>query len=77
MAIEYSWAPPEEGRLYGGLRIDRVDGPDKAAGRAQYACDRNFPAMLIAQLLVSPYAHARIKKIDTSDAEKNQGRSRD
>ena len=35
MAIEYSWAPPEDGRLYGGLRIDRIDGPDKATGRAQ------------------------------------------
>src|SRR5437763_2197283 len=73
MAIEYTWAPPEDGRLYGGLRIDRVDGPDKAAGRAQYCCDRNLPAMLIAKLVCSPYAHARITKIYTASAAKIAG----
>ena len=73
MAIEYSWAPPEDGRLYGGLRIDRVDGPDKATGRAQYAYDRNLPAMLIAKLVCSQYAHARIKNIDTREAQKIAG----
>ncbi len=73
MPIEYTWAPPEDGRLYGGLRFDRIDGPDKAAGRAQYAYDRNLPGMLIAKLVSSPYAHARITKIDTSEAEKIAG----
>src|SRR5436190_19728297 len=73
MAIEYSWAPPEDGRLYGGLRIDRVDGPDKAAGITQYACDRNLPAMLVAKLVCSPHAHARIRSIDVSRAEKIAG----
>jgi len=73
MPIEYTWAPPEDGRLYGGLRIDRIDGPDKAAGRAQYSCDRNLPAMLVAKLVTSPHAHARITKIDTREAEKITG----
>src|SRR5438094_245282 len=73
MPIEYTWAPPEDGRLYGGLRIDRIDGPDKAAGRAQYAADRNLPALLVAKLVSSPHAHARIKNIDTRATEKITG----
>src|SRR5262245_21343920 len=73
MPIDYTWAPPEDGRLYGGLRIDRIDGPEKVAGRAQYSYDRNLPAMLIAKLVCSPHAHARIIRIDTREAEKIAG----
>lgn len=73
MAIAYSWAPPGEGRLYGSPRIDRVDGPDKAAGRAQYSYDRNLQAMLRAKLVSSAHAHTRVTRIDTRQAEKIPG----
>lgn len=49
-----------------------VDGLKKSSGRAVYLDDicqaSRFPGMLVARALTSPYAHARIKKIDTSKA---------
>ncbi|MFO7169678.1 MAG: xanthine dehydrogenase family protein molybdopterin-binding subunit [Chloroflexota bacterium] len=41
---------------------------EKITGRARYAADLNLPGMLHARLVLSPYAHAKITKIDTSAA---------
>ncbi|MBM85492.1 MAG: oxidoreductase [Rhodospirillaceae bacterium] len=52
-----------------GTRPIRPDGVDKVTGRAKFGADYAFPGMLIAKVLRSPHAHARIKSIDTSKAE--------
>ena len=54
---------------YVGQRTIRPDGFDKVTGRANYAADFSLPGMLWGKILRSPYAHARIKGIDTSKAE--------
>ncbi len=51
-----------------GTSLPRQDGPDKITGRARYAGDQVLPGMLYARLVTSPYAHAKILNIDTSDA---------
>ncbi|MBL8702676.1 MAG: xanthine dehydrogenase family protein molybdopterin-binding subunit [Alphaproteobacteria bacterium] len=56
-----------------GKRPDRPDGPDKVTGRARFAADFNMPGQLVGRVLRSPHAHARIKSIDTSAAEKLHG----
>src|SRR5216683_8194117 len=68
MAI--SW--PKERRVI-GTKVTRLDGPDKATGRAKYSYDINRPGMLHAGILRSPHAHAKVKTLDTSTAEKMPG----
>jgi CO/xanthine dehydrogenase Mo-binding subunit len=58
---------------YIGKRIPRPDGPDKAAGRAHYIHDLKRPGMLYGKIKFSDMAHARIKNIDTSKAERLPG----
>ena len=69
---DYSWPPPEKRKLI-GKRTTRLDGPDKASGRARYGSDIARPQMLYGAVLTSPHAHARITSIDTSAAEKMKG----
>jgi len=54
-------------------RAKRLDAPDKARGKAVYADDMTLPGMLHAALLQSPFAHARIRSIDVSQALKAPG----
>jgi CO/xanthine dehydrogenase Mo-binding subunit len=56
-----------------GTRPLRPDGIDKVTGRARYGADMSMPGQLTGMILRSPHAHARIRKIDTSKAEKLQG----
>jgi CO/xanthine dehydrogenase Mo-binding subunit len=56
-----------------GKRFKRPDGIDKVTGRARYGADMSAPGQLVALVLRSPHAHAIIKKIDTSAAEKLAG----
>lgn len=56
-----------------GTRPLRPDGVDKVTGRARYGADFNMPGQLVGRILRSPHAHAKIKKIDTSKAEKLKG----
>jgi CO/xanthine dehydrogenase Mo-binding subunit len=56
-----------------GSRVTRPDGVDKVTGRAKYGADAFAPGQLIGLVLRSPHAHARIKGIDTSKAEKLAG----
>lgn len=51
-----------------GTRIRQPDGPAKATGEAKFAGDLTLPGMLIGKVLRSPYAHAVVKRIDTSKA---------
>lgn len=56
-----------------GTRPIRHDGVDKVTGRAIYGNDVQLAGMLYGKILRSPHAHARIKSIDTSEAEKVEG----
>jgi CO/xanthine dehydrogenase Mo-binding subunit len=51
-----------------GKRTRRQDGADKVTGRTRYAGDLPVAGLLHARLVLSPYAHARILNIDTSQA---------
>ncbi|MCC2669709.1 MAG: xanthine dehydrogenase family protein molybdopterin-binding subunit, partial [Armatimonadetes bacterium] len=64
-----------EGQRYRvvGTRPVRPDGVDKVTGRAVYGADVQLPRMAHGRVLRSPYAHARILSIDTSEAEKMPG----
>jgi xanthine dehydrogenase YagR molybdenum-binding subunit len=68
MAI--SW--PKNRRIL-GTRVPRLDGPEKATGKARYSFDYNLPGMLHARILRCPYPHAKVKSLDTADAEKVPG----
>src|SRR4030067_2139486 len=46
----------------------RLDGYEKAPGKALYTRDMQIPGMLYARVLRSPYAHAKIKLMDTHRA---------
>jgi len=56
-----------------GSNLPRPDAPDKAAGRALYIHDLKRPSMLYGKIKYSEYAHAKIKHIDTSKADKLPG----
>lgn len=58
---------------YIGKKIPRPDGPDKAAGKAHYIHDLKRPGMLFGKIKFSQHAHAQIKHIDTSKAERIPG----
>src|SRR5882724_6044563 len=52
-----------------GTRPLRHDGVDKVTGHARYGADVHLPGLLHGKVLRSPHAHARIRSIDTSQAE--------
>jgi xanthine dehydrogenase molybdenum-binding subunit len=52
-----------------GTRPIRHDGVDKVTGRAEYGADVKLNGQLYGAIVRSPHAHARIKSIDTSQAE--------
>jgi CO/xanthine dehydrogenase Mo-binding subunit len=56
-----------------GQPIPRVDGAAKAIGHARYAADVSLPGTLWGKSLHSPYAHARIVRIDTTAARQLPG----
>lgn len=56
-----------------GKRLPDVSGIEKVTGTAGFISDISLPNMLIGKILHSPHAHARIVKIDTSQAEKLHG----
>ncbi|MBZ5535624.1 MAG: xanthine dehydrogenase family protein molybdopterin-binding subunit [Acidobacteriia bacterium] len=59
---------------YVGESERRIDGLDKITGAARFVDDLEFgPNLLHAEVVESPYAHALIKRIDTSEAEKVPG----
>lgn len=52
-----------------GKRVSRVDALDKVTGKALYAADISLPNMLYGRILWSPYAHAKIRRIDVAKAQ--------
>jgi aerobic carbon-monoxide dehydrogenase large subunit len=56
-----------------GAPIKRVEDPRLVTGAAKYLDDLKLPGMALVAILRSPHAHARIKSIDTSAAEKSPG----
>jgi 4-hydroxybenzoyl-CoA reductase alpha subunit len=56
-----------------GRSVPKIDALLKVTGRALYAGDLKFPNMLFGKILTSPHAHARILRIDTSEAERLPG----
>ncbi len=56
-----------------GESITRVDALSKVIGTAMYPGDINLPGQLYMKILFSGKAHAIIRKIDTSQAEKYPG----
>jgi CO/xanthine dehydrogenase Mo-binding subunit len=56
-----------------GQPTPRVDGAEKATGHARYAADVSLPGTLWGKSLHSTYAHARIVRIDTTEAKKVPG----
>jgi CO/xanthine dehydrogenase Mo-binding subunit len=51
-----------------GQSVRRIDALEKVTGRARYVTDLEMPGMLHATLVRSPYAHARIVRVDTRAA---------
>jgi CO/xanthine dehydrogenase Mo-binding subunit len=58
---------------YLGKDTARIEDAALLTGRAEFGDNLAFPGMLFAAILRSPHAHARIKRIDTSKAQKLQG----
>jgi CO/xanthine dehydrogenase Mo-binding subunit len=56
-----------------GSRPDRPDGVDKVTGRARFGADMAMAGQLVGRALRSPHAHARIRSIDVSAAQKLPG----
>jgi xanthine dehydrogenase YagR molybdenum-binding subunit len=70
--VEYFWPGAKDRHLL-GTRISRLDGPAKASGRAKYTYDLLPKGVLWGKILRCPHAHAKIKSIDVSAAEKMPG----
>jgi len=56
-----------------GKRISRIDGGEKASGRARYNSDINPKDLLFGVLLTCPHAHAKVSAIDVSEAKAMKG----
>ena len=56
-----------------GKSIKRLDGPDKATGRAKYAYDIIRPGMLYGEILGSPHPRAKVTAIDLTAAQRLPG----
>ena len=56
-----------------GQSVKRVEDKRFITGKGRYTDDIHLPGMLHAYILRSPYAHARIKSMDTSAAEAMEG----
>ena len=56
-----------------GAAMKRKEDPRFLRGKGRYTDDINLPGQSYAYFLRSPYAHARIKKIDARAAKKAQG----
>ena len=65
--------PLEEYHYIGKRGVRRLDGYEKAGGRAVYTMDIQIPGMLYLRFLTSPYPHAEIKSMDTGKAESLPG----
>ncbi len=51
-----------------GQKVPRIDGEQRALGQAPYTADLQLPGMLHTAVLRSPYARARVTRIDLTPA---------
>ncbi len=56
-----------------GKSVTRGEGPDKVSGKAVFTADIVLPGMLWGKVLRSPFPHAKITNIDTSQAKNVPG----
>lgn len=56
-----------------GKNVPRIDGRGLVTGQTKFTYDIKLPNMLYGKMIRSPHAHAIIKSIDTSKAEKLPG----
>src|ERR687898_812269 len=70
MAKAEGW--PKNRRLL-GTQVRRLDGPEKATGKAKYSYDINRKGMLHGVILRCPHGHAKIRSIDTSAVRQMPG----
>ena len=56
-----------------GQPAPRVDALEKVTGRARYVTDLTVPGMVHARVLRSPYAHARVRRVDLTRARARPG----
>ncbi len=63
----WTWKVPE-GSLEMQRTISRQDAFERVSGQAVFTRDVILPGMLYAKILLSPYAHARIVRMDTRKA---------
>ncbi len=73
MNNKFSYLNQQRSYAYIGKDLKRTDVLDKVTGRGKFAADLKFSNMLYGKLIRSTEAHARILKIDTSEAEKLPG----
>ena len=64
---------PKKEYKYIGKRVPKAMGVEMVTGQAVYGADVILPGMLAGRVLRSPHAHAKIKRIDISKAEKLPG----
>jgi CO/xanthine dehydrogenase Mo-binding subunit len=64
----WTWKVPENYKETQST-MRRQDAHERASGKAVYTRDVSLPGMLYAKILLSPYAYAKIKSIDTGKAE--------
>ena len=56
-----------------GARVRRVDSAEKLTGLTRFTADLQLPGLLHARPVLSPHAHARIRRIDPSAALASPG----
>ena len=56
-----------------GARVTPSEGRQRTTGQLKYAIDHSVPGMLHARVLRSTAAHANIRRLDTSAAERVPG----
>ena len=56
-----------------GKPVTRVDAYERVSGKAVYPSDITLPRMLYGAILRCPHPNARVKRIDTKEAEKMAG----
>jgi aerobic carbon-monoxide dehydrogenase large subunit len=65
---EQQFAEKAKSEKYFGTPLSRVEDQRFLTGKAQFISDIAPPGVLVAFFVRSPYAHARIRKIDSSEA---------
>jgi CO/xanthine dehydrogenase Mo-binding subunit len=56
-----------------GRSLPRVDGEEKVTGRTRFAADVEMRGLVYGRILLSPHAHARIRRLSTESARATPG----